>query len=277
LDQGAAIVSKRAPFVMPIYTERLLGSKNWGGRPGPERTAFLALLVVEWAWDGLPDDEDLLAHALGYTPEHFHDIWIALRSQWDRYPEGKLRNQQLESFRQEALSHKKALSDAGKAGNASRWRSPSDRLAIAMGSPPSPSPSPSPEEERTPPPPSGVTPSRAKPPRARKGKPLWKGHLPAALEQGRFPEAWSKWLRFRAEELRKPVTQLSGEQALLELAGWGHLRAAVAIEHTIAKGWQGIREPEPDRRNGQHEQSSRDAAEDRLFEKEFGISSRKTP
>lgn len=84
----------------------------------------------------------------------------------------------------------------------------------------------------------------------RKGKPVWHGTVPKALAVERFEGAWQRWLRFRSEELRKPVTQLSGDQALQELAGWGVERACTAIDHTIARGWQGLREPEPARNGG---------------------------
>jgi len=241
---------KRAPFVMPIYHERLLSSRHWGGRSGPERTAFLALLVLEWAWDGLPDDPALLANGLGYTPAAFDPIWVALRSLWDRDRTGRLRNAQLEAFRVEELAYKEKRRIAGAKGNAARWGSQPDPDAIASGiangvaneSPPSPSPLKNQEEESSPAP---RAPPSPKPARAsRKAKPRWRGEIPERLRAPVFEAAWARWLRFRDEELRKPVTQLSGEQALAELSLLGVERSVRAIDHTIARGWQGIREPE---------------------------------
>lgn len=84
---------------------------------------------------------------------------------------------------------------------------------------------------------------KSSPPKKR-AKPYWSGILPPELQVGFFPVIWARWLDFRKNELKKPVTQLSGDQALKELAEWGPERARKAIEHTIARGWQGIREPE---------------------------------
>ncbi len=80
--------------------------------------------------------------------------------------------------------------------------------------------------------------------RARKGPPRWKGEIPLQLAGERFAALWTQWLRFRDEEKRKPVTQLSGDKALSALSLLSLERACAAIEHTIAMGWQGIREPD---------------------------------
>jgi len=79
-------------------------------------------------------------------------------------------------------------------------------------------------------------------------RPQWSGELPGGpLQTEAFREMWDLWLRFRREELRKPVTPISGAMALRALSKMGVDRAVAAIEHTIANGWQGIREPDQPR------------------------------
>lgn len=58
-----------------------------------------------------------------------------------------------------------------------------------------------------------------------------------------FSEVWMKWKKHRSE-IRKPLKPTMMAESLEELAKMGESRAIAAIKHTIAKGWQGIREPE---------------------------------
>lgn len=58
-----------------------------------------------------------------------------------------------------------------------------------------------------------------------------------------FGKAWATFEQHR-REIRKPITATAGAMALNQLAAMGEARAIRAIEHTIAKGWQGIREPD---------------------------------
>ena len=58
-----------------------------------------------------------------------------------------------------------------------------------------------------------------------------------------FQSAWEDFTKHRSE-IRKPLKPTSTKMALAELQAMGERRAIIAIKHTIAKGWQGIREPE---------------------------------
>ena len=58
-----------------------------------------------------------------------------------------------------------------------------------------------------------------------------------------FKEAWGQWTKHRSE-IRKPLKPTSTKMCLKELSAMGETRAIAAIEFTIAKGWQGLREPE---------------------------------
>lgn len=58
-----------------------------------------------------------------------------------------------------------------------------------------------------------------------------------------FQSAWSDFGKHRSE-IRKPLKPTMTKGILAELERMGEARAIAAIRHTIAKGWQGIREPE---------------------------------
>jgi len=70
--------------------------------------------------------------------------------------------------------------------------------------------------------------------------------IPEALKLGNpqdFYRAWATWIIHR-EEIKKPITPTSAAQLLKQFESWGTRRAIAAIEYTIAKGWQGLQEPE---------------------------------
>jgi len=67
--------------------------------------------------------------------------------------------------------------------------------------------------------------------------------ISAALNTPQFTEAWANWEKHR-KEIRKPLTRQSVKMQMRDFERWGVDRAIAAIEHTIKKGWQGIREPE---------------------------------
>jgi hypothetical protein len=95
------------------------------------------------------------------------------------------------------------------------------------GTPYIPSPNPNPKETR---------------PRGSLFDPL-QFELPLSLDDGAFRTAWGEWCEHR-REIRKPLTPTSTKAQLRELASMGVERATLALRHTIAKGWQGIREPD---------------------------------
>ena len=72
--------------------------------------------------------------------------------------------------------------------------------------------------------------------------------LPPELDTDAFREAWTLWCRHR-REIKKPLKPTMAEQQLNQFVEWGETRAIAAIRHTIARGWQGIQEPDV-RRNG---------------------------
>lgn len=70
--------------------------------------------------------------------------------------------------------------------------------------------------------------------------------VPTNLRNPTFEEVWDRWVRHR-EEIRKPLKPTQVKSQLAQLAKLGHERAVAMIEHTIAMGWQGLREPETKR------------------------------
>jgi hypothetical protein len=83
--------------------------------------------------------------------------------------------------------------------------------------------------------------------------------IPPELNTPEFREAWDRWAQHR-REIKKPLTPTSIDQQLKSLAKMGLSRAIETIEHTIAKGWQGLREPDSDNGDlfgGKREQQSR--------------------
>jgi len=58
-----------------------------------------------------------------------------------------------------------------------------------------------------------------------------------------FEKAWTDWIAHR-KEIRKPLKPTQIRKQLEELAAIGESRAIATINHTITKGWQGLREPD---------------------------------
>lgn len=79
--------------------------------------------------------------------------------------------------------------------------------------------------------------------------------IPFELQSERFGQSWAKWRQYR-KEIRHPLTPTMEAAQLAKMREMGESRAVAAMEHTMAMGWQGLREPEPDRRgsgtNGSH-------------------------
>ncbi len=71
--------------------------------------------------------------------------------------------------------------------------------------------------------------------------------IPTALDSPRFREAWFLWVKHR-REIKHPLRETMSAKQLDEMATMGVDRAVAAINFTIAKGWQGLREPDNEQR-----------------------------
>lgn len=67
--------------------------------------------------------------------------------------------------------------------------------------------------------------------------------FPENLRTPEFLAAWRRWEKHR-REIKKPITETSATESLRRLALKGEAAAIVEIDHTIEKGWQGLRAPE---------------------------------
>ena len=67
--------------------------------------------------------------------------------------------------------------------------------------------------------------------------------IPEGLQTDQFALAWKDWIQHR-KEIKKPLTKKQSEKQLATFEKWGVERSVKAIDHTVGKGWQGIREPE---------------------------------
>ncbi len=83
-------------------------------------------------------------------------------------------------------------------------------------------------------------------PKAKAPEPL---AFPDPLDVPDFHEAWQRWEKHR-REIKHPLTPSMRKTQLKTLASWGLRRAIACIDHTIFKGWQGLREPDATDRNG---------------------------
>jgi hypothetical protein len=79
--------------------------------------------------------------------------------------------------------------------------------------------------------------------------------IPETLQTPAFEAAWGRWLEYR-REIRKPVTPTMAASQLRQMEKWGESHAIATIEHTIGRGWWGLREPEASRGQGPPRQAS---------------------
>jgi hypothetical protein len=66
--------------------------------------------------------------------------------------------------------------------------------------------------------------------------------FPPELDTEKFRAAWAEWQRYR-REIKRRLTPMTVKKQLAQLADWGPDQAIIAIETSIAKGWQGLFEP----------------------------------
>jgi hypothetical protein len=77
--------------------------------------------------------------------------------------------------------------------------------------------------------------------------------IPIILDTEAFRLRWASWVKYR-QEIGKPLVSTTATQQLNDFIKWGEARAIAAIEHTISKGWWGLREPDAPAGNGGNSQ-----------------------
>lgn len=71
--------------------------------------------------------------------------------------------------------------------------------------------------------------------------------LPEEIRTKEFADLWQLWRKHRTE-IKHPLNATSEAASLKKLAKLGLERAIAMVEHTLEKGWQGLREPDDDGR-----------------------------
>jgi len=79
------------------------------------------------------------------------------------------------------------------------------------------------------------------------------------LASEEFLKTFEKWTKHR-KEIKKPLTPTQAEAQLKKMDKMGIERAIAMMEHTIEKGWQGLREPESSGRNSDPDAKTRERA-----------------
>ncbi len=93
--------------------------------------------------------------------------------------------------------------------------------------------------------------------------------IPASLDVTGFRIAWDAWIAHRAE-IKKKLTPSTATAQLKKLAEMGVARAVACIEHTIEKGWTGLRESQPESPGGFAQPSSEPLRALTKFEMDHG-------
>ncbi len=205
-------------------------------------------LVDVWSWAGaLTADGELpmatvelldeVAGSPGFAAAMAETGWLVVTPQglvfphWDRHNSDQAKERAMAAERQRKRRESRpSVTPVTKERDAERDQRRGEEKREEVQPPKSP-----PAEPGAPP----AAPAR------RKAKPLWQdGAIPDSLNTAEFRAAWAKWIAYRKDELRKPVTRMSGDQQLQDLVTWGQARAIAAIAWTISKGWQGLREQE---------------------------------
>lgn len=88
---------------------------------------------------------------------------------------------------------------------------------------------------------------------------------PAGLDQ----KSWERWEAYR-KGIKKPIRDVSREAAMRDMAKLGNQQAE-AVEHTVAKGWTGLRLPDPPRGIQPQRKAARTADEIEADERSRGI------
>lgn len=224
-------------------------------RLGVTSRHVVGALVDVWSWAGaLTADGELpmatvelldeVAGSSGFAAAMVEAGWLVVTPQglvfphWDRHNSDQAKERAMSAERQRKVRQsRKSVTDVTEVRDAERDQRRGEEKREEKKRP-------LPADAGSPPPPAAPAPAR---PRSK--KPLWAGTIPDALQTPAFRDAWARWLAYR-KEILKPVTQISGDQALAELTTMGEARARAAIAYTIGRGWTGLREEE--RASGGH-------------------------
>ena len=238
-----AISKTDAPLPwFPFYPADFWLDENVQAMDDSEIVAYLRLLSICWQKGSIPDNIAVIGGICKMDAPAMAQAWHRLCPCFveSEHEEGRLENPRMTLERDAAFARSGRQSDKGKQGAMKRWHGHGAGNAQAM---PGDSYLQSQlqlelqkkqkEEEG------------GKPP-ARRRAPVFSVPDSDFPESIRTPDVIAAWRDFEQHrrEIKKPMTPTAARQALANMADWSPARAAGAIRHTTAKGWQGIREPD---------------------------------
>ena len=237
----------------PFYASDWLGSTKRAMMSLAEQGAYINLLCHQWndPTCSLPDDDEALAALSGLREGWFNGGCRLVRLCFPKHPvlDGRIANPRLLELRAERDEWRRKSSEGGKKSAKVRR---AKRVAVTRSGKGKGGSTTVPTKGATKRQPNGNSPSpspsidsscaSAQEQGSHTFDPL-KVTLPLALDTPEFHAAWSDWCQHR-REIRKKLTKLAVTKQLKALEAMGGKRAIAAIEHSIAKGWTGIFEPE---------------------------------
>lgn len=199
-----------------------------------ERGIYITMLCYQWERGGyLPVEHEKLARLCGVSLDEFENAWAVVSEKFDHDDAGYFNPRGLATL-EDAVNLMERRSEAGKRGAAALHRGKrmanaqqTHAKAITRASDSS-SPSQSVDEcsDSSTPSPPVVLPSP-------------EPDLPEALDTDAFRKVWTEWLAFRREHRWTTRTDWRAKQ-LKMLAPHGPVVAAMALEQSMAQGWQGV-------------------------------------
>lgn len=191
--------------------------------------AYMRLLCYQWQQGSIPGDPAKIEKIAGVK----HSKLSEVMAKFIPWPDGGLRNERMESIRDELHDFRELAKKGGKASGSQRtgnsdWGKEMAAKRKRTGSLGNNEPTTNSEST-----------NRANTQSQSQSQSLLNLPFPSSA----FADAWASWVKHR-KEIKKPLTQTSIDQQLKQMAAMGEARAIRMIEHTIGKGWQGLAEPE---------------------------------
>lgn len=234
------------PPAFPFYVDDFASDGKVEAMTTEEVGAYILLLCKAWREDpagSLPADDRILSRWARLDSVRWHECKLAVLSTFDLRADGRLYQKRMEREARKMKENRRKRKVAASAAATKRWndakrmrtasqshenRNANSCLSISSSTSISSS---SKEEKETK---EAASPARTKFNAA-------DAVIPDSLNAQAFADAWKRWCRHRAD-IKKPLTATSVDQQFRQFSGWGVDRAVKAIEFTILKGWQGIRE-----------------------------------
>lgn len=188
-----------------------------------EEGAYIRLLLSCWKHGSIPSDPDQCARLIGKGASTTLATVVQAMFQPDPNDGAKLVHDRLDHERQKQAVWREKSAEGGRKSAEKRANTPSKTKGGSRV---------------------------VQPPHQPKGNSVSSSlssisteSLTLPFSSPEFKTAWEKWQKFRVE-IKKKLTPSMIEAQLADMAKMGEKRAIAMIEHTIRKGWQGLREEE---------------------------------